>query len=344
MMHVIAMSRIYSLVIAGAILLSGLSAANAQALSPYSSSPGLIKNLYRQIHHIIGQESSDGAIGVNIAYEQRRTIHWYIEEQRYGGDLIQAGVALDNRTMIDDGIRALEWGFQKEAPDGSFPGTGDPFHSTSLFLEAASRGLNLLHEYDPSAYRSVIVQDGRRIESIADWITTPSVQSQGQAANRPYTHRRWLLAAALSETAVAAGDQNLFHIAREYVRDGLSLQESNGVNPEKGGHDSSYQAYGILQAERYVLADQSSPLRGEALAMIKSGLDWEETRITASGEVSVSGNTRTGVEAGRNGRIKQIDYSAVQQAFIMGGLMVGDTEYQGVADRVAKDTAADGWK
>lgn len=329
------------LAIAGALLLPMLNPTRARAgeasFSTYSSSGELQKNVYRRIRHILGKETPSGAMGVNAKVEEGQADGWYIEGQRYGGDLIQAGVALNDRKTIDDGIRALEWGFQKEASDGSFPGTGDPFHSTSLFLESSARGLLLLRDYDSNAYRDVIDRDTPKVRAIARWITSPDVQDDGRRKNRPYTHRRWILASALAESAALTNDHGLDRIAREYARDGIALQTPEGVDPEKGGTDSSYQAYGLLQAERYLLADKESPLHDQVTDVIRHGLDWEVSRISSSGEVSTEGNTRTGIEKAHIGKTKTVDYSAVEQALIVGADITGNGSYRDAADRVAQN-------
>jgi hypothetical protein len=340
MMHAanIGRSRAFALA-AGALLLPLLAPVRAHAreasFSTYASSDDLQKNVYHRIRHILGKELPSGAMGVNAKFEQGQADGWYIEGQRYGGDLIQAGVAQNDRKMIDDGIRALDWGFQKEASDGSFPGTGDPFHSTSLFLEAAARGLLLLRDYDSSGYRDVLDRDTPKVKATARWITSPDVQEDGRRKNQPYTHRRWILASALAESAELTGDKHFLRAAREYAEDGISLQRGDGVDPEKGGSDSSYQAYGLLQAERYLLADKDSPLRDQVAGVIRHGLDWEVSRISTDGDVDTAGNTRTGIEKAHIGKTKTVDYSALQQALVVGAAITGNSEYRDSANSVA---------
>src|SRR5689334_19355748 len=87
---------------------------------------------------------SDGAIGINSKWEHGQFPTWYIEQQRYASDLVIGGLLHQNTDAIDVGLRAFTWGFAHQARDGSFPGTGDAFHSTSFFVEAVAHSLLLL--------------------------------------------------------------------------------------------------------------------------------------------------------------------------------------------------------
>src|ERR1700722_4909261 len=90
----------------------------------------------------------DGAYSsVNISWDNSHTGHWYIEQQRDGFDIIAIGLAFRDVTVLDRGIRVLEWGFRQQNPDGSFS-CEDAFHSTSFFVEAAAHSLLVLRS-DP---------------------------------------------------------------------------------------------------------------------------------------------------------------------------------------------------
>ena len=133
----------------------------------------------------------------------------------------------------------------------------------------------------------------------------------------PYTHRRYLDAAALGLTGLLTRDQELVDRSRLLIRDGLALQWPDGVNPEKGGYDSSYEMVGLVYAERYevyfaALDDPDEPIIPGLIAMIDSGLAWEKTRISPLGLVDTTGNTRTaGQERKRDGTPKGVAYTMV---------------------------------
>jgi len=331
--------RIVGYLAAGsALLIPAVAPAYAKppSFSHYAGSSDLKQSVYSRISHILGKELEDGAMGANTKYEQGSADKWFIEGQRYGADLIQSGVAMNDRKMIAGGIRALDWGFQRQGADGSFPGTGDPYHSTSLFVEAAARGLLLLTDYDAAAYRDTIKRDTPKVRAAANWLTQPDIEDKGRRNARPYTHRRWVLASALSQSSVLTGDDGLMRSARDFAEDGLRLQQADGVNPEHGGSDTSYQAYGVLQAERYLIADPGGPLQGRVKGMITRALDWEVAHISDWGDVDESEDSRTGVEIARNGKVKKLDYVSLQQALTIGSSLTGDARYKAAARRVAR--------
>src|SRR6185437_12231422 len=107
------------------------------------------------------------------------------------------------------------------------------FHSTSLFVEAAARGLLLLKQYNATAYADTLAADTPKTRAAARWLTQPEIAEKGRKNNRPYTHRRWIVAAALGQAAALTGDSRLAEAAADYAREGLALQTPAGINPEK---------------------------------------------------------------------------------------------------------------
>lgn len=162
--------------------------------------------------------------------------------------------------------------------------------------------------------------------------------NQGVAAaaavtDAPYTHRRYLNAAALGETGVLCNVPDLIRASAAYITMGESQQWSNGVNPEKGGWDSSYQALGLKYAARYYFVVASSPA---LLAMGVNGENWETTMVLSSGAVSVVGNTRTGScqERDHLGNCKGVSYDSVYESFYEWYMMSSDANYGALASKV----------
>ena len=123
---------------------------------------------------------------------------------------------------------------------------------------------------------------------------------------------------------------------RSLPRQGISLQQSDGVDPEKGSYDVSYQGYGLLQAGRYYLVCPDSSLRSEIKGVITRGLSWEMGRVGAGGQVMAEGSSRTGRELDRTGNTKKIDYKSVMQAFVYAGVITGQTRYHDVAQQITQ--------
>ena len=280
--------------------------------------------------------AADGAVGVNATWENGQATTWYIEQQRYGADFIQAGLVTGNADLLRQGWQILDWGFNREAADGSFPTTGDAFHSTSMFVEAGARALLMEVQSGAPDAAQLVAKYLPKINASAQWLMTPSVAAKGDANDAPYAHRRWLLAAALGQVAALTGDPATAAAAASYARRGLALQTSAGMNPENGGGDSSYQAYGILLAERYMTVCQDAGLRAQVNTMIVQGLSWEEGFINGAGQVSAVDDTRTGTEVSRDNSVKTTDYKTIIQAFSVATTLTGDPSYRVVAQQVAQ--------
>jgi hypothetical protein len=265
---------------------------------------------------------------------------YFIEEQRYCGDLVQTGLATGDASIVATGLKALEWGLSRQGSDGSFPGTGDPFHSTALFLEGASRALLSLSETGDPKYDPQIAKLTPRLLATARWLEQPNVERTGQAHNAPYTHRRWILAAALAQTAMLAHAPELFEKAKAYAEQGLALQQGDGVDPEKGGYDVSYQAVGILEAEKYFAACQDAREQAKVQEMIERAANWEISMIGPDGQVNIGDSTRVEAEAARSGKIKHVNTKELLQALAYATTITGEQKYLNKAALVAR---ARGW-
>jgi hypothetical protein len=129
---------------------------------------------------------------------------------------------------------------------------------------------------------------------------------------RRYGHRRYLDAAELGQTGILIGDPRLLEVSREILRDGLAFQRPDGVSPERGGHDSSYQAVGLMYACRYYQMVADPAVRGEMDPILQKGFAWMVSRIRPDGTIEEAGNTRTGPggELSRRGKPKTVDARA----------------------------------
>lgn len=108
----------------------------------------------------------------------------------------------------------------------------------------------------------------------------------------------------------------------------------NGVEPELGGSDSSYQARGLVYAEHYLAWLPNDPLAAQLRRSIARGSAWERTRILPTGEVSTAGNTRAnGVMTDHNGP-KHVVYPMVARALAWWALDGGTPPGLTVAARV----------
>jgi hypothetical protein len=292
---------------------------------------------YRRPDHLAADTAPDGAEGrVNIEWDRTHVGKWFIEEQRHGSDAIVGGIAKEDPAAIERGLKILRWGFQQQQPDGSFA-CPDTFHSTSFFVEATAHACLLLSASSIAArYAEDIRWIEPRLVKAAMWMIEPSVETEGRRSNAPYTHRRYLVAAALGETGVLTNNRLLIDHSAAYIQEGTSLQDPSGFNPEKGGYDSSYHAVGLVYAERYYDIVAAGTLKSRLFEMLKKGAAWLAGRVQSDGTIDPSGNTRTGLgqESGRNGTLKTINYGSAYCALYRWSLISGDETFAGLAETV----------
>ncbi len=271
-----------------------------QADLAFQASPFMRHTAYRKMSSLDTDMAPDGAFGkVNEAFDSGASTKMFIEEQRPGGDLILGAIANHDTAAIDRGIKILQWGFKYQNSDGSFQ-TEDPFHSTSFFVESTAHAmLDLQGSQYASQYQPVIQDFTQRLVKAVHWMMEPDVEAAGIHKNRIFGHRRYLVACAMGETGVLAGDQEMIKHSENYIRDGLSIQTPEGYNPERGGPDSSYNAAGLLFADQYYTMVARPEMRQPLLNMLNKGVAWEVSQVLPTGEVNTEGNTRVGCRSRR---------------------------------------------
>jgi hypothetical protein len=303
----------------------------------FDTSAFMRSTAYRRPDHLAVDIDPAGAEAkVNIGWDQSHTGKWFIEEQRYGSDAIVAGIARGDPTAIERGLKILRWGFEQQRPDGSFA-CPDAFHSTSFFVEASAHACLLLNISPFAArYAEEVKWITPRLLEAALWMTGTLVEAEGRSANAPYTHRRYLVAAALGETGVLTENRFLINRSEVYIREGIGLQDPSGFNPEKGGYDSSYHAVGLIYAERYYDIAAEGELKSELYRMLQKGNAWLATRVLSDGTINPSGNTRTGAgqEKNRIGVIKTLNYGSAYRSFYHWSVISGDSAFARLANQV----------
>lgn len=325
------------LALLGGILSGAWASGQAPTLLSVSSDPLLVSTLYRSPKSMVNGVAADGAVSVNAEWEKDPTKKWFIEQQRYGADLIQMGLATGSDRMIDDGVRIINWGFQHEA-GGDFPGTGDPHHSISFFLEAAARSVILLREAGDERHLSRLQNWKRNLRNAAEHFITPEVFPRDRSkVMDPYTHRFFLCAAALGQAGSVLGDDRFKLAALEMARAGLQRQEPDGTNPEKGGFDVNYQAVGAVFGIRYFLVCEDPVVRDQMGRMITAALNRAKAAIGPDGSVNTDGSTRITNEESRSGRAKTMDYKMLAQGLVFWSDLSGEASGREAAAAVARN-------
>jgi hypothetical protein len=248
-------------------------------------------------------------------------------------------VVLGNHKLVDNGLREFEWGYARQSQDGSFPETGDAFHSVSTYVPDTARALLVLRDR-----RDEFAESIPRMEKIiphvgaaAEWLRQPAILEPGKRHDQPYTHRKWMLAAALGEAAQLTGNERLAGAA--FAAEGIALQHDDGENPEKGGFDVSCQMVDALNGASYystLKCQTSADLMSRVRRMIERTCRWEMHRILATGEIDVTGSTRMLKEPARSGAIERTNYKEVVEAFSFTAAITGDSGYVEAAERLVR--------
>ena len=321
----------------------------------FERSPFMQTTAFHETASKARDHAPDGAYSeTNRAYDLDHHSPWYIEQQREGAEAVAAGLSRDDTAAIDRGLLLFKWGFAQQAADGSFPGTAggqdwQEFHSTSFFVESVARACLLLQASRYAGkYAAQIAALKPKLLKAALWMTTPDVERDGKQHNDPLTHRFYLVGCAFGETGVLCNNNDLVKRSAGYVRDGIGRQDPSGFNPEKGGPDTSYNAAGLVFAERYytLVGSAAARVSGDSrllpdlYAMIGRGVAWEAAQIDpATGQVSTAANTRVGgrhTENDRGGKPKKLAKGQVYRCLAYWAQLSGDQTNMALALKVAK--------
>ena len=286
-----------------------------------------------------------GAIALNAQWETNNALPWFIEYQKEGRDWVTAGLATGDKDSVRWGLKILAWGWDQMQPDGSFKHP-DAYHSASFFIEATAQSIFLL-ENSPWRLECEPQLDAfkPKLLAAAQWMIRPDIDALNWPddnnyprifGERRYAHRRFLDAAALGQVAVLFTNQPLMDKSVWLIRNGIAFQFPDGVNPERGGHDTSYQALGLLYACRYYQLVADEKMRVELKPTLDKGFAWLLGRIGVDGKIDGTGNTRTGpaAELGRNGKPKGLDYRTTGIVLGYWAQLTGEAKWETTARRV----------
>lgn len=290
-----------------------------------------------------------GADGLNWIHEKDPQQPWFIEYQKTGRDWVAAGLADRDRDKVRWGLKILTWGFGRMEPDGGF-GHPDAYHSASFFVEAVVHTIVLL---ESSPWRGDFAGEIEALKppllKAARWMIRPDVDALNWPADGPgprdfpqifgerrYAHRRYLDAAALGGAGALFGDGALIRKGEWLIRNGVAMQTPEGVNPERSGPDTSYQALGLVYACRYFQLFASDSMRDEMEPALRKGFDWLSGRIREDGSIDPTGNTRTGPsgEPSRDGKPKGLDHLSTGAALAHWAILGGGPAMEERARRV----------
>jgi hypothetical protein len=208
-----------------------------------------------------------------------------------------------------------------------------------LFLEAASRSvLHLANSKYKEKFTNDIESSKKKIEKSIEWLLKPEVETPGLRKDDVYTHRYYINASAIGISGVLLNRNDFIEHSIKLINIGVSKQNKDGSNPEKGGTDTSYHSLGLLMAARYysIVADEN--LRKLLQLMGEKGSRWLAAKVTENGDIDSSANTRTGLKGEkRHGTdLKPITYFTIYKALAYWGQIKGEKDFSLKAEKVFK--------
>jgi hypothetical protein len=106
--------------------------------------------------------------------------------------------------------------------------------------------------------------------------------------------------------------------------------------PEDGGHDSGYQALGMVNASRYLELVATGNLYRALSRALQRGEEWELSRVEADGSINQAGDTRTVgcKERNTSGQCKTVFYAPIFSALAHAAVIQHDLRFARAANLV----------
>jgi hypothetical protein len=283
--------------------------------------------------------AESGASGTNVAYESGEPgplTRFDVADQRHCWQATARGIAEDDTRYIERGLKAIEYAFAYQEAAGNFGESR--WFETMGFLESAVRSYALI---EASKYRDDFLPELEKhldgMKAATGWLV---------ATKDEEFRADWELAPdylnAVAGTAVTfelmgriAENEDWTQRGKEFIELILSNQWENGVFPEAGGYDSSYQAVTLWHLMIYLLHSRDEELNLRLRPALELGWEWELSRITSDGEVITDGNARTGPEGEIwRGKRKVVNYPEVLMSLVYWSYVNDDEQIRDLADKV----------
>jgi hypothetical protein len=202
-----------------------------------------------------------------------------------------------------------------------------------MFLSEAAPALIVLgaSRYRPVFDREVRWEIGCMRRAAHYMVET--VGGPGNIDDDTKNHRFYEAALALGAVGLLAGDRTLVRWSKGYAWRAVAMERPDGVMPEDGGHDSGYQALGMVNATRYLTLIASGRLHRALFDALQRGERWELSRIGPDGSVDQAGDTRSAGCRERDpmGRCKTVMYAPIFSSLAHWAEIAGGQRYASAA-------------
>lgn len=252
------------------------------------------------------QPTSDGALSRNT------TGYFHVRFQMSISALTTYAILAENTTELEKAVKAIEYSFQYQLPDGDFrliqptslsqlpPASEvDLASGTAFFLSSLGVCLSTMQESRWFTTSTEARPYRERIEQLRPSITLALqmlmrkrdilLRGDAQAPNRLFFD-----ALAYQTLGTYVNNTEAQTLATQFIEAALALQVSEGYFKEGTGYDSSYQGVGVSVGWNVYLTlpTNQNILRERLWKALSCGTSWQQSRIAQSGEILTQGNAR----------------------------------------------------
>jgi len=291
------------------------------------------------------QTNAEGAL------DRNKPAYFHVRFQMGISPLADYAVDAQNSTSLEMAVRAIEYSFKYQKPDGDFQlvipaelvnsGTateGDKISGIAFFYSSLGSGLLALS--DNAGFQTQL-SSKKRIENLIPQyqLSLNFLKSKAETLKAIDSHapnRLFFDALAFYSMGRYLSDPDAMKIGLEFAALALDRKHPEGYFVEGTGWDSSYQGVSLAIGFRLLsilYADET--MRQNLYDRLACAANWETTPIKSTGEISTEGNSRvfTGGESFL-GAEKQMAYSSVLIGLWNLYYYTGKEEYNNLANKV----------
>lgn len=253
----------------------------------------------------------DGVVGSkNTDWQNGLRADYYIETQRVGYQVVLGGLAAGDATMVDRGLRAIEWGYRPGVlgPTSDWSSNRDygiilahAAHPRTMFGAASVKAVIAIlgNETLPTALQDramSLVVNGIE-QSVAAYVASGDAETfRTQCVNSSQVafQATWLQGAFK-----LTGEEAYKIEAKQTVKAMMDMQLDSGAFGEKDGYDTAYSLQTLRELVAYrdmIDGNGGSAWFATVSDFITRGANWLIGRIRPDGSIDTTGNERTSAD------------------------------------------------
>jgi len=291
--------------------------------------------------------NASGAIGRN------KKAYFHVRFQRGMHHVADHALATNQPDTVDRFLTAVEYSLQRQLASGDFelvipdtmrhqgkPSVTDRASGVAFFASSLGLGLLALETNDWFKTSAECASQRSRLSAIKAGLHRTlrylvEHQQQLELADRRAPNRLLFDAIAYVTLGILLDDDDALSIGSAFVTNALAqVHHEEGYFIEGNGHDSSYNGVATALALRLLMI-QPQQVKHESVSL--QAIDWQTTRINASGAISTAGNSRVRPGGGGEsflGREKDVDVGHTVEALMLASHLFSNRAYGDLAMRV----------